>query len=271
MFDFIQTELDAESWVKARTSTDGRQSFIVWKGSIYAFEPGKPKQHLFQIVGMSVARCLANSDGSWQFTSRELNFYLDPSSGEKLDSWENPWTGEVLPVAHVANNPVQRRFKNSVPAIVAGDMTTFVVDVFPLYPNPLASDARLSVYSPQPIYEAAEMFKLTVPTAELQDPEITSVSQMMLNWHRIGPWLPWMKMSDRPGNLVYSAWGGKVAGFRDLPQLLQDEINTRLPLYKNAPACKLGKEDITSWNYFKKHFDAYRRAEIFPIPEREAS
>ena len=44
---------------------------------------------------------------------------------------------------------------------------TFVFDLFPNSPNPLAEDVRFVDYSPNPIYQAAELFKLTVPTAEL--------------------------------------------------------------------------------------------------------
>jgi hypothetical protein len=67
----------------------------------------------------------------------------------------------------VANNPVQGNFKGIFPAKVEHEVTTFVFDLFPNYPNPLAKDVRFVDYSPNPIYPAAELFKLTVPTAEL--------------------------------------------------------------------------------------------------------
>jgi hypothetical protein len=54
-----------------------------------------------------------------------------------------------------------------------------------------------------------------------------------------------------------------------LPQLLQDEINTRVPVYKNAPASIIDKEDMTSWTYFKQHFEAYLSGDTFPVPEAE--
>jgi hypothetical protein len=57
-----------------------------------------------------------------------------------------------------------------------------------------------------------------------------------------------------------------VDGFEQLPQLLQDEINTRVPLYRDAPEDQLDTEDMTSWLYFEKHFDAYLAGETFPIP-----
>ena len=269
MVNLTKKLLEAKDWVKVRATTDGQQSFLTWQGSVYSFIPGEPKQHLFQIVGMSVARCIPKPERGWDFTSRELTFYLDPETGEKLDTWKNPWTNEVLPVVHVANNPVQGLFSRPMPALVDEELTTYKFDLFTSYPNPLADDPKFAEYSPQPIYQAGELFKLTVPTADLQNPETTSVSKVMLAWDRIGPWLPWMKMGDRSGNLIYSAWGGKVANVGELPLLIQDEINTRVPLFKNAAKSILDKDDVTSWIYFKQHFDAYLKREKFPLYEPE--
>ncbi|WGV24751.1 DUF1838 domain-containing protein [Halotia branconii] len=264
-------ELGAEKWVKTRSSLDSTQStFLIWTGKIYSFIPGEKRQLLFRMVGLSVSRCILIEEGSWNFTSRELTYYLDPQTNKTLQKWENPWTGETLPVLHVANNPVQGKFGGKFPAQVEGDATTFVFDIFPTYPNPLAEDPKFAAYSPFPTYQAAELFKLTVPTADLNNPKISSVSQLKLSWDRIGQWLPWMKMGDRPGNLIYSAFGSKISGLTELPQFLQDEINHRIPLYKQAPKAYIEEgEDMTSWLYFQKHFQAYLAGEIFPLPVAE--
>lgn len=260
-------ELDVKSFIKVRSSLDGSQTFLTWTGSIYSFVPGEAKKRLFKIVGMSVSRCLAQDDNSWHFTSRELTYYLEPTTNQILHRWENPWTGEAVPVIHVANNPVQGILKGSFPADVQQENTTFVFDLFPNYPNPLAEDAKYRDYSSNSIYQAAELFKFTVATQELLDSEQATVSKLTLSWDRIGPWLPWMKMGNRPGHLIYSAWGLKVNGFNELPQLLQDEINTRVPAYKEAPKSLLDKEDMTSWTYFQEHFEAYLAGEQFPVLE----
>lgn len=271
MVDFLKKELALKDWIKVRASLDGTQSFLTWSGSIYGVVPGEPKKHLFQMLGMNVARFILNSDESWDFTSREINFYLDPNTGEILDRWQNPWTGKILPVVHVANNPVQGHFKadQTFPAMVADEITTFVLDLFARYPNPLAEDAKFAPYSPQKVYQATELFKLSVPTADLANSELVAIPKLILAWDRIGPWLPWMKMCDRPGYLIYSAGGNKVSSFNQLPQLLQDEINNRSPLYRHAPRTKLAKENCTSWKYFAQHFDAYILQERFPIFESE--
>ncbi|MDJ0745843.1 MAG: DUF1838 domain-containing protein [Xenococcaceae cyanobacterium MO_167.B27] len=259
-------ELDVSCWVKTRNSLSSKSTFLLWAGSLYAFVPNEKKKHLFKIVGMSVSRCLPNEDNSWDFTSRELTYYLDPDTEQIIHQWQNPWTGETLPVVHVANNPVQGLFKGNFPAKVNGNNTTFVFDLFTNYPNPLAGDSRFIEYSPEPNYQAGELFKLTVPTAELLDPKVLEVSQVILSWDRIGPWLPWMKMGNKPGQLIYSTQGLKLNSFSDLPEWLQEEINNHIPLYKDAPTKILESENITSWKYFKEHFSDYLAGARFPLP-----
>ncbi len=265
MTHFMEKTFDPKDWVKVRASTDGQQSFLTWKGSIYAVVPTEPQRHLFDMVGMSVARCLPNADGTWVLVSRELGYYLDPKTAEKIDRWQNPWTGEMVPVVHVANHLVQRDLKYQFPGIVTPDLTTFVVNLFANYPNPLGTDPQFLEYSPQPIYQATELFKFIISTADLYDPTVTSITPMTLTWDRVGPWLPWMKMGDRSGSLVYSAWGSKVINYTDLPPLLQTEINPHLTLYQDAPLQKLNQADMTSWLYFKQHFQAYLNGDSFPI------
>jgi hypothetical protein len=265
-------EINAQQWVKTRCSLDANEStFLVWTGRIYSFVPGEKQQLLFKILGMSVSRCILTAEGRWDFTSRELTYYLNPETDEIVRKWENPWTGETVPVMHVANSPVQGKFKGKLPIEVEGENTTFIFDLFPNYPNPLANDPEFAEYCPSANYQAAELFKITVSSADLVNSELASVTQLKLSWDRIGQWLPWMKMGQRPGYLIYSATGSKVGGFTELPPLLQAEINNRLPLYKQAPQAFVDGEDMTSWLYFQKHFPAYLAGETFPLSASEES
>jgi hypothetical protein len=196
--------VDVQQWIKTRASLDAKESnFLSWTGNIYSFIPGEKRQLLFKIVGMSVSRCITTGEGSWDFTSRELTYYLNPETKEILHKWENPWTQETVTVMHVANSPVQGKFKGQLPVQLDGEKTNFVFDIFPNYPNPLAENPEFADYCPE------------------------------------------------------------------LHPILQQEINTRVPLYKAAPKSYIEGEDMTSWLYFQKHFSAYLAGEIFPIPAPE--
>lgn len=261
-------EFDTHYWVKTRASLEAdRSTFLFWNGSIYASIPGKKKKLLFNLVGVSVSRCVPNSGGGWDYISRELNCYLHPLTGEVLHKWENPWTGETVPIVQIVNNPIQGYFQGKFPAQVEGERTTFAFDIFPTYPNSLTKEPKFVEYSPQPTYETAELFKLTVSTADLLNSKLITISELELNWNRIGQWLPWMRMGKTPGYLIYTASGKKVNDFTQLPELLQIEINTHYPSHKEAPSSHYNVEGMNSGIYFKQHFNAYLDSENLLLPK----
>ena len=259
--------LGASELVRTRCSTDGSNVYTQWFGSVYAFVPQERQKKLFSIIGMNVARCLQNQQGQWFLTSRELNFYLDPQTNQVLNHWENPWTEEVVPVVHVANNPVQNSLEGEYPVFVDGNNVTFSLDIPLTYPNVLA-DPKFQDYSPEPLYQAGEFFKFTVPVSEVTNSSTTTVPLVASTWTRLGPWLPWMKMKGKPGQLVYSANVRKFQDFEELSPLLRQVIQSRLPMYQEAPRCFLATSNETSWTYFRKHFEEYLEGAQFPVAEQ---
>ncbi len=43
-------------------------------------------------------------------------------------------------------------------------------------------------------------------------------------------------------------------------------IEERMPLFREAPSCRLDRSLATSWSRFEEQFDAYLRGEEFPLP-----
>jgi len=39
-----------------------------------------------------------------------------------------------------------------------------------------------------------------------------------MNWTRTGPWLPWMRLGNKPGMLYYTGHVLKVESFDELPE-----------------------------------------------------
>ena len=262
------TQLTSVEFVRLRCATDGSDVCTEWSGSVYGFTPGQMQKELFHIVGMNVSRCLQNEKGEWFQTSRELTYYLDPATDKILQTWKNPYTNEDVNVMHVANNPVQNPLTGTFKGTLQNNIVTAQLDVNLTYPNILSTDPKFSDYGNQALYQASELFKLTALLKDVQNSKKPS-APMILSWDRVGPWLPWMKMKDAPGMLIYSARGSKLKSFAELPSLLQQEINTRMPLYKSAPYCKLVLRNETSWSYFAKHLSEYLANANFPLPAPE--
>jgi len=254
-----------EQFVRVRCATDGSDVFTTWRGHVWAYAEDEAPKLLFDVVGMNVARCARATNG-WSLTSRELMLYLDPESGKVLHRWSNPWTGEEVTVAHVANSPVQAVFHQAPAAMEDGGAITFAIDVPLYYPNPLAADERTRPYSPAAMYRAGEFFTLSSPPGEARDSRRPAASATTITWHRVGPWLPWMAMGERRGALIYSATGSRVVGFDALDPRLRAEIDDRLPLYRSAPGCYLAAPNATSWTTFAGDLADYQRGARLPRP-----
>ncbi len=257
--------VSAEELVRTRCDLDGRQVVTTWAGAVYAVVPGEPVRHVFDTLGMNVARCLEHR-GRWHLTSRELMYYLAPETGRPLERWRNPWTDEHVAVVHVANRLVQAPLGGGSPLHVVDGLATLIVDVPLFYPDPLAAELATRPFSVGDNYQAIELFALQAPAAAVSNADLSSVPTLTLSWHREGPWLPWMKQGARPGRLLYRAHGRKVASVQMLDPLLQRELRERVPLFLDAPRCVVADRNETSWTYFARNLPAYLAGARFPLP-----
>ena len=114
------------------------------------------------------------------------------------------------------------------------------------------------------MYQAAELFQFFVSEKDIQNKKLKSVP-FDIAWNRFSDFLPWMKMGDSPGYLMYSSRGSKLkGGWNDLPQNLKDFVLDAAPEYQHAPD-KYTAPNMTSWKYFKKIMEerkAPRREQI---------
>jgi hypothetical protein len=95
--------------------------------------------------------------------------------------------------------------------------------------------------------------------ADLDNPKKKSVYNEV-GWTRISDFLPWMRMADKPGYLVYQCRGYKIMGgaFEKLPGKLKQYVLDRHPEYAKAPATFISP-NMTSWRYFKKVLDERKK------------
>ncbi|HEY9861199.1 MAG TPA: DUF1838 family protein [Candidatus Obscuribacterales bacterium] len=259
-----------QQFVKVRCSTDGRTHYFEATGSMYAhpLDSDQPL-HLFDFLGVDISRCLQDAATSrWTLVSRKFTLYLDPQSGELLRQWQNPWTGETLHVIHRSYDYQEFQIPPQVGAFMGSEVSFVSLDLNLKLPNNLASNPKFAEYSPEPFVQSADSYKFMFPTRMLKD-EIVDAScdrAVTLSYYRMGPWEPWMKMKGKPGFLVLNYTGTKTDVFEELHPALKVQIEQRLPLFREAPACRLQRSIATSWSRFEEEFDAYLRGEEFPLP-----
>ncbi len=248
---------------------DGEPAVYYWSGKIYSRVDGEPDKLLFTGEGMNTRRCVAVTDPArgtgYRMVSREVMFFTDPKTGQIVRTWANPWTGETVDVMHIANDPVNGRptfpigtdgkpFTNTVKRIGNYAQMPFEAPLF--YKNPLAGDYQEYVGGD---YHAMEIFDFAMPADELFDTKFATVYPSVA-WVRISKWMPWMKMRDRQGQIVFNAMGAKLKSYDELPPVIKDEIAANYPSYTTPPPGDDTRPNETTWTVFKKKVDAARPA-----------
>ncbi|KAF1805647.1 hypothetical protein V8B55DRAFT_1489763 [Mucor lusitanicus] len=264
--------------LKVRYATNPSQdTFFQWEGSIFAFIPGQAPKKIFKCIGMNVSKAKIE-DNKLKVSGKELTYYLDPTTGAKLDRWDNPWTEEKnLPVVHIANDPVQMALPTFIPMDVRHNKfsgSAAIVSEIPLfYPNPLAvQDHTFDAFDSNKMYEAGEFFTFKCDAQQLDQPD--TIDQVEVNWTRVSKFAPFMKMGGKEGYLVYHCTGYKLpqhATADDLDALLAKEIKDVVPEYATADEYNPDAQNVSSWSYFKQHFDRYQNEPeaTWPIPSKE--
>lgn len=240
-----------------------------WSGNIYGRSPGQRDKLLFKGEGMNIRRCVEVEDPErgtgWRIISREIMLMLNPKTGEVVDTWENPYTGETVEVMQIHNDPVNSRptfprGADGTPYKIstlreAGPYVFMPFEVPLFYTNPLTGDYQEYVGGK---YHAMEIFDFAALKDELYD-STKPTAYPMISWVRISGWAPWMKMGGRPGQMVFNAMGRKLpGGFEELPDVLKDEIRENYPIYEDAPPKDDTRKNETTWTKFKLLTDRAR-------------
>jgi hypothetical protein len=240
---------------------DGQPAVFGWNGYVYSRVPGEPDRQLFAVDGMNIRQCGTVNDpdkgAGFRMVSKEILLYRDPTTGEVLEQWENPWTGESVRVLHVANDPVNRPsvFATdhndqpfSQPFVVNGNHWWLTLTIPLLYNDPLGGQYQQYVGGK---YHVTEMFNFMGDTDDLAKDAGDTVN-VRIGWVRISGWLPWMKMGDRTGDLYFHTAGHKLESYEQLPDVLKNQIATNYPGYDAPPPLDDKRPNETSWTYFKK-------------------
>lgn len=232
-----------------------------WNGAAYSRVPGERDRMLFRVVGMNIRQCATVEDADkgqgFRMVSREILLYLDPASGEILETWDNPWTGETVDVIQIENDPVNqppmyeigRDGKPSVmPFQVSGDQWWLTMTIPLFYNNSLGGSFQDYIGGK---YHATEMFNFFGGVEDLRL-DTGDTAAVHVGWERISDWLPWMKMGSRSGVVYFHTAGRKLEDFEDLPDIIKDFIDEEYPKYREAPPVDDNRPNETSWSYFKK-------------------
>lgn len=207
-----------------------------YAGTVCGVRDGEAVRPIMGFEGFSSTRLVDNGDGSYQKLLREVVYYKDLETGEILETFVNPYTGEEVKVVHVANDPfniviekyypkgpsygglrddsVEERRPMILPwKITSSDTVTLATDIHLYYPSALQPDEWPRESSGK-FVRVSEMFRYIIPRKDLESSKTSVVYSGA--WSRINPWMPWMLMGQAPGHTFYM---GTMGGYDNLDML----------------------------------------------------
>ena len=241
---------------------DGLPTVYRWEGRVYSRVPGEADRHLFDTEAFSIRTCRTHRDEGrgygFRVVAREVVLYLDPATGRVLNSWTNPFTGQTVEVTHTANDPMSAPFPQyaierdgsayQLPARFDGDAGRMTIEKLLWYESPLGGDFQPFVGGH---YHATEVFQFFFSRTDLLNADQPDLKEMSIGNFRVGQWMPWMEMGDRPGELIYIGSGALVpGGFEALPDQLRNEVRRNYPLFTKPPDPDDTRPMTNSWKQF---------------------
>ena len=233
----------------------GKQKYFWFRGYVMAVEPNKKIVDLMGAAGFGAIRLAEGANGAIRRMCREIIVYTDLKTGEVLDEWRNPLSGETVTAVHVANDPFNYMIEDHFPAppkfgglnqeappripfilpwYQFGDQLAMEVHIHLAYPSALQPD-KWPRESAGPIAQVSEFFTHDISVADMQNEKKTALHYRGV-WNRTTPWLPWMLMGMRPGHVQYACFQGTTDNLEQyLSRQVLDYAHKNYDRYFQAP------------------------------------
>ena len=272
--DFSSPEWNRDAWARIASDLDPNNERIGrYRGQVMAIVDGEAVRVLCGFEGFAVSRLVKLEDGNYRRLNREVILYTDAYTGAVLDQWTNPWSGEVVDVVHVGNDPFNYNIATYMvtqPEDIGGEKPTEPVKIPLVLPwrkvdeETLVLETDMHLYYPNalrpeewpressgPMVQVSEMFRYFVPIEELENPSLTTVSWHG-TWNRITPWLPWMLLGDKPGHILYVGVMSSADSFDEVSPGVLAYVKKHFPDFLAAPAKDYGPSLSSIENYARE-------------------
>ena len=232
---------EEQRWYR-RLVYSGVDDEVIWSilGVKYGRE-GNSLTPLWNTNTIGFSRIRYPEQGGYRVDTMEVVFYTDLASGERLESWRNPYTArevEVIvpaPVAvtsyHSEVGPSERtapggiRIAESVqpPRTIGGDTWVQVEKHVTVAPD----------QAEPPVFSSIEFVDYRGRTEDFHStaPRVDATLHLEI----VSDWLPWMEMGGRSGGLYTRAKGTKLYTLDDLPASSRQLLKRHFPEIAEDP------------------------------------
>jgi hypothetical protein len=234
-----------------------------YHGLMYARIGDKRLIPLFGYCGTGCMQSKIDADGNLWIRGRETGCFTDLVSGEVLESWNNPFTGETVEVFNFYNRTMGGKLTAEMPRFAMGsakDDPTLMNDgthrtgsvvpfVLPFenygddlllawdyaheYTNPVDKLRWPKACTGERI-TPSEHFTFSMSLAQMQDRSEPTV-RFMAGFSRLSQWWPWMRMGG--SGLEKEVLFGRMFSHKGLPDYGDVPPKVLAYIEKHAPEC----------------------------------
>ena len=235
--DFSKPEDRMTALIKMRASMDDRIVMGGVKGLYYGVVDNKIMP-LYGVLAGTMARYNVKDDNTIEGVSFEVAYFTYWETGELLDTFKNPYTGETVEVPQTRMGPSKleltyegRRAPSENPALAGLEINHRFLP--PRNEHGKVYLVEESVVGTPPDFKGPQFHYNEVTTymakmSDLADPNVM-IANDATHFNGIVSWRPWLNMGDRPGHLFGTAAGGRFATVDDFPPYYVELTNKHHP------------------------------------------
>lgn len=236
-YDFNTYQDNLEAFVKILGDTSGKPSFLSATGRIYAVRDREQAIPLCAVRGMRYLKFKKTAIGYTHYT-RDWAFYCDLKTGDPIDSYTNPITGEEVKTKQILtslfswewtpNGQVMETFKGNAwlidrplqfPFTREGNDISTSMELLVQYASGAAGD---------------EWMQLLADANDLNNPNLTSVP-MRHSWTGNSGWMRWLNMGEIKGRTLWQSTGRKYSSIAELSPEFKAAAQKYFPGSLEAP------------------------------------
>ncbi len=216
----------------------GKEPVIWWKSlTTYGVIEGE-RTPLYKQDWAVVQAATDLPDGGFQGKTLEIIFNSDVNSGEVIDAFINPYTGERIEIPWGINGPSTTDYtakETVMPAALPGATFEHDIELGP------ATSVNNEIWIPENFTTVATFAAPGIPPFTISErstlrSQLNLMKDMSVDFvpgsatlESVTSWSAWLKMGDRPGNRMTSGFGQKVKRFEDVPSQTLAMIEKNYP------------------------------------------
>jgi hypothetical protein len=267
-FDPNDPTQNAEVLARMNLGTNPGTNYGWFKGRVFAvIGDEKVIEPLFDLEGFGANRMEVLGNHRFRSLHREVGYYKDLRTGKILEEWKNPMLNdELVKVSPIHNDPVNAvlgptieaklgegmvtEFPLRLPWTFMGDLAMTSFDVNTRWKNVLDPKEWPRESSGQEYVRVSEYLQFVAQRADLENWRNLERIRTHGHWSRIGTWVPWMLMGNKPGHLFYRSHTKSLASVDELPADIRAYTEKNYPVFMQAPE-KWVEPNVTSYEVYK--------------------